>query len=64
MPCFCDASDEELDEARKKIRNLVIEICDTIKFISHPTDKRPELLVDALKLIEHIYAGECDEVKK
>jgi hypothetical protein len=61
MPCFCDASNEEMDHVKKDIKHLSLEIVDHIKRVSHPTSRYPELLKDTLKAIEHMYTGECDE---
>lgn len=61
MPCFCDPDKEEIDEARLLIRKKAQEICNIIHRVSHPTDRYPLLLRDSMKLLEHLYTGECDE---
>jgi hypothetical protein len=61
MPCYCDPSDEELDESRKKIRFNANEIVKEIKRVTNPTCIYPQELIDAMKLIEHLFTGECDE---
>lgn len=63
MPCYCDPDKKELDEAQIQIRKRAIEIVDIIKGIVHPTDRYPQQLTDAMKLLEHLYTGECDEKK-
>lgn len=61
MPCYCEPDDSELNEAQIKIRNHAQEIVDSIKSIVHPSQRYPQELVDAMKLLEHLYTGECDE---
>ena len=61
MPCYCDLSNQQLDEVRRKIKEHAKAIVDQIKWASNPTSRYPELLTDTLKLIEHMYTGECDE---
>lgn len=61
MPCYCEPDDKELDEAKKAIRKHAEEIVKIIKGIVHPTQRYPQELKDAMKLVEHLYTGECDE---
>jgi hypothetical protein len=64
MPCYCDPSLEELDESRKKIRIYAEAIVYEIRNMVHPTQRYPQELVDAMKLIEHLFTGKCDEKSK
>jgi hypothetical protein len=61
MPCFCEPDYEELNESQRIIRMHAQAIVDIIKSIVHPTCRYPQELTDAMKLIEHLYTGECDE---
>jgi hypothetical protein len=64
MPCYCDPDKKELDEAKAQIRKRAVEIVDIIKRITHPTDRYTQELIYAMKLIEHLYTGDCDEKTK
>jgi hypothetical protein len=61
MPCWCAPDDKELNDAQVKIREHAEEICRIIGSVTHPTSRYPEMLKDSMKLLEHIYTGECDE---
>jgi len=64
MPCYCEPDDKELDKARLDIRNHVKQIVAIIKGMHHPTERYPEMVKDTMKLIDHLYTGECDEKKE
>jgi hypothetical protein len=61
MPCYCEPDEKELNDAQQKIRFHAIEIVKQIRFMAYPPDRYPQELKDAMKLIEHLYTGECDE---
>lgn len=61
MPCYCEPDERELNQAQIKIKAYAHEIVEIIRGIVHPTDRYPQELKDAMKLLEHLYTGECDE---
>lgn len=63
IPCYCEPDNEELDDAQISCKQRAAEIVEIIKRVSHPTDRYPDLLRDTMKLIEHLYTGDCDERK-
>ncbi len=61
MPCYCEPDEKGLNEAQVFIKAHAQAIVDIIKGMVHPTQRYPQELRDAMKLIEHLYTGECDE---
>lgn len=64
MPCYCEPDENELDRDRKILLSHAKEMVTIMKRMVHPTERYPQILIDTMKLLGHLYTGECDEKKE
>lgn len=61
MPCFCTSPEEDLDDAKKQIKEHMRKIIHQMNLLTARGFDRELLLNDTHKLMDHMFFGKCDE---
>lgn len=61
MPCFCTTPEEDLEDAQKAIKKMMIEMIHEMKLVRARGFDPEVLLKDTHKLMDHMFYGKCDE---